>query len=77
MTDSLTVLLTKSAEGNKINISIINNLAIIVIHTTYIILLFTDFMTTCFDPYTIIFRLCHLILGILNHVLQLHILITF
>jgi hypothetical protein len=57
-------------------LSIINNLAIIVIHTTYIILLFTDFTTTCFDPYMIIFRSCHLILGILNHVLQLHILIT-
>jgi hypothetical protein len=47
---------------------IINNLAIIVIHTTYNILLFTVFTTTCFDPYMIIFRSCHLILGILNHV---------
>jgi hypothetical protein len=55
---------------------LVNNLAINVIHTTYIILLFTDFTMTCFDSYMIIFRSCHLILGILNHVLQLHILIT-
>ena len=57
-------------------LSIINNLTIIVVHTTYSILLFTVFTTTCFDPYMIIFRSCHLILGVLNHVSQLHILIN-
>jgi hypothetical protein len=46
--------------------SIINNLTSIVLHTTYSILLFTVFTTTCFDPYIIIFRSCHLILGVLS-----------
>ena len=35
---------------SEIHMSVINNLTIIVIHTTYRILLCTVFMTTCFNP---------------------------